>query len=212
MRTGRPDDDRSHAAGSGRDQPAPPGGPHQGDDARHGGGRPRAAGHGDRPDQGLCDPTARAGPGDRLRHGGLIRMADQATVNRGNGVPINAPATAVVSNLAEFGNDFATLAELQAKLASIDLKESAGRAAVPAGLLAGALVLLLGSVPVLLAGVAELIVRYTSIDHHWALLLTAGGAIVLTVVVGALAVSRLRKSFESFQRSREELARNISWI
>ena len=86
--------------------------------------------------------------------------------NGGDGVPINAPATAVVSNLAEFGNDFATRAELQAKLAAIDLKESAGRAAVPAGLLAGALVLLLGSVPVLLAGVAELIVRYTAIGER----------------------------------------------
>jgi hypothetical protein len=139
-------------------------------------------------------------------------MADQATVNRGNGVPINAPATAVVSNLAEFGNDFATLAELQAKLAAIDLKESAGRAAVPAGLLAGALVLLLGSVPVLLIGVAELIVRFTSIGHDLALLLTAGGAIVVAGAIGALAAPRLRKSFESLQRSREELARNVSWI
>jgi uncharacterized membrane protein YqjE len=139
-------------------------------------------------------------------------MADQATVNRGNGVPINAPATAVVSNLAEFGNDFATLAELQAKLAVIDLKETAGRAVVPVGLLVGALVLLLGSVPVLLIGVAELIVRYTSIGHDVALLLTAGGTLALALVIGALAVPRLRKSFENLQRSREELIRNVSWV
>jgi Putative Actinobacterial Holin-X, holin superfamily III len=49
-------------------------------------------------------------------------------------------------------------------------------------------------------------------ERHWALLLTAGVAIVLAVVVGVLAVPRLRKSFESFQRSREELARNVAWI
>jgi hypothetical protein len=139
-------------------------------------------------------------------------MADQATVNRGDGVPINAPATAVVSNLAEFGNDFATLAELQAQLAAIDLKVSAGRAAMPAGLLAGALVLLLGSVPVLLVGVAALIAHYAGIGSHWALLVTAAGALALAGAIGALAVSRLRRSFESFQRSREELVRNVSWI
>jgi uncharacterized membrane protein YqjE len=139
-------------------------------------------------------------------------MADQATVSRGNGVPIDAPATAMVSNLAEFGNDFATLAELQAKLAAIDLKESAGHAALPAGLLAAALVLLLGSVPVLLAGVATLIARYTGIAPDWALLLTAVVALALAAVLGALAASRLGRSFSSFQRSRDELARNVSWI
>jgi hypothetical protein len=140
-------------------------------------------------------------------------MADQATVSRGgNGVPIDAPAMAMVSNLAEFGNDFATLAELQAKLAAIDMKESAGRAALPAGLLAGALVLLLGSVPVLLAGVAGLIARYLGIGPEWALLLTAAVALAAAAALGAMAVSRLGRSFSSFQRSREELTRNVSWI
>jgi Putative Actinobacterial Holin-X, holin superfamily III len=139
-------------------------------------------------------------------------MADQATVSRSDGVPIDAPATAVVSNVAEFGNDFATLAELQAKLAVIDLKESTGRAALPGGVLAAALVLLLGSVPVLLAGAAELLVRYTTIGRGWALLLTAVVALVLAVVIGALAAARLARSFASFQRSQEELTRNVAWI
>jgi Putative Actinobacterial Holin-X, holin superfamily III len=139
-------------------------------------------------------------------------MADQATVNQPRSVPIDAPATAVVSNLAEFGNDFATLAELQAKLAAIDLKETAGRAALPASLLAGALVLVLGSLPVLLAGVAELIEEYTAIDGGWALLLTAGVTLALAAAIGAVGAFRIGASFASFQRSGEELARNVSWI
>jgi len=139
-------------------------------------------------------------------------MAHQATVNKNESVPIDAPATAVVNNLAEFGHDFATLAELQTKLAVIDLKETAGHAALPAGALAAALVLLLGSVPVLLIGVAELIVDYTTITLGWALLLTAGVALGLAIVIGALGASRIGASFASLQRSREELTRNVAWI
>ncbi|MEO6809667.1 MAG: hypothetical protein ABI353_11200, partial [Isosphaeraceae bacterium] len=65
-------------------------------------------------------------------------MADQATLNGGPQVRINSPLIeGVIGNLAEFGNDITTLAELQAKLALIDLKEGGTRAAVPAAVLAG---------------------------------------------------------------------------
>jgi len=134
-------------------------------------------------------------------------------VTRGNGVvPIDAPATAVVNNLADLSNNIATLAELQANLALIDLKQSVGHAARPAGVLAAALTLLLGSVPVLLAGVAQLIDQYTRIGPGWARLLVAGVAITLAVVIGALAASRVGRSFATFERSREELKRNIAWV
>jgi hypothetical protein len=143
-------------------------------------------------------------------------MADQATVSQANGngrsVPINAPASAVVRNLAEFGNDAATLAELQAKLAAIDMKEAGGRAAIPAGALAASLALLLGAIPVGLFGVADLIADHFRIRPGWALLMTAGGAALIALIVGAVAGLRLGKSFEVFRRSRDELTRNLAWI
>jgi hypothetical protein len=139
-------------------------------------------------------------------------MADQAAVNGGR-VRINSPfVEGVVGNLAEFGHDVATLAELQAELALIDLKETTGRAALPAVAVAGAAALGLGAVPIVLFGVAELITLFGGVPLGWSLLIVSGVTLAVAVVVGVLAGRRLARSFASFRRSREELARNISWV
>jgi uncharacterized membrane protein YqjE len=140
-------------------------------------------------------------------------MADQATLNGGPRVRINSPLIeGVIGNLAEFGGDITTLAELQAKLAVIDLKEGGARAAVPTAALAASAALALGGLPVLLFGVAELIHQYGGMKLGWALVLTAVVALIVAGIVGAVAALRLSRCFESFRRSREELQRNISWI
>jgi len=139
-------------------------------------------------------------------------MADQAAVSGGNGVRIHAPIESVVGNLAEFGNDVASLAELQAKLAVIDLKESAGKAALPAVLAATGLVLLLAGLPVALMGIAGLLVKYAGLSEGWAYLLTGGVVLVLAGALALLGLMRLRQSFTSFRRSQEEFARNLAWI
>lgn len=156
-------------------------------------------------------------------------MADQAKVSGtpaggggvsgpgiGNGnarVRIHSPLVeGVLGNLAEFGSDVATLAELQAQLAVHDLKESAGRAILPAGLLAGSIALALGSIPVLLMGAADLIAPVLGIDEGWSLLLVAGVALLLAATLGWFALPRLTGSFDCFRRSQEELNRNLSWV
>jgi hypothetical protein len=37
-------------------------------------------------------------------------------------------------------------------------------------------------------------------------------AIVLAAIMGVLALPAIKRSFASFQRSREELVRNLAWI
>ena len=130
----------------------------------------------------------------------------------GNGVRINSPAESMIGNIAEFGNDLATLGELQAKLAVIDLKETVGRALVPAILAVSALLLVLGSLPVLLLGVAWLLITKAGMNEGWAMLATAGVALILAGILAFLAIPALRRSFASLDRSREELARNVAWI
>jgi hypothetical protein len=71
---------------------------------------------------------------------------------------------------------------------------------------------LLGSVPVLVAGVALLLAEALKISIALALLLTALAAMAGAGVVLTVAASRLRHSFDPLRRSREELVRNISWI
>lgn len=141
------------------------------------------------------------------------RAPGPGAANGGGGVRIHSPLVeGVLGNLAEFGSDVATLAELQAQLALHDLKEGAGRAVLPAALLAGSIALALGSVPVLLMGVAGLIAPVLGLDEGWALVLVAGVTLLVAAVVGWFALPRLTGSFASFRRSQEELTRNISWI
>lgn len=129
-----------------------------------------------------------------------------------NGSSTNGSSESVVGSIAGFGNDVANLAELQLRLAALDFKESAGRARLPLVLVGAGLVILLGSVPVAIGGLALLVAERFSISHGWALLLTAGATMLLTGLVVALAGLRLGSSLESFRRSRDELVRNVSWI
>lgn len=118
----------------------------------------------------------------------------------------------VVDTLSEFGSDVATLFELQAKLIGVDLKESVGRAVVPAILVALALGLLLACFPVALVGVAVLISSALQLRLGWAFLLTAGVALVVAALVLVLAGTWLRRSFDTLRRSKDELIRNLAWI
>jgi len=123
-----------------------------------------------------------------------------------------SPEQRVVGGMAEFGNDIATLVELQYKLAMADLKDSLQQALLPMVLIVLGLLLVVGAVPIMLFGVAELVAVALKIGIGWALLLTGGLTAVLTGTVLIFLASRIPKSFSSFRRSREEFARNLAWI
>jgi len=123
-----------------------------------------------------------------------------------------SPEGRVVGGLADFGNDVATLAELQGKLALIDLKECLDKALIPLALMAVGLVVILGAVPVVLLGAADLVATALKIGPGQAKLLTGGGVLVLAATVAILAALRIGPSLSSFNRSREELSRNLAWI
>ncbi len=118
----------------------------------------------------------------------------------------------VVGNIAEFGNDVATLVELQAKLAVFDAKDCVGRATTPLVVLVVGAAVALAAVPVILFGLADLIASATSISPGAARLIVG---LVTMGAAGAAAFVSLRTvgaSLDSFRRSREELTRNISWL
>jgi hypothetical protein len=143
-------------------------------------------------------------------------MADQATVRDGHAPARSsddgAPEKQVLGGIAEFGNDIATLAELQARLAVHDLKKCLHKLMVPAGLVGAGLFAVIGALPVLLLGVAGLLASALKISPAAASLLTGG--VVLVVALGTIAVAgwRIPASFSSFRQSREELTRNLAWI
>lgn len=140
-------------------------------------------------------------------------MADQATVNGGPKVAVDAPLTAgVFGNLAEFASDVTTLAELQTKLAVLDMKASAGKMAVPVVVLVVSGVLALAALPVLLLGLGELLAQFTTLSRGFSYLIVSGAFLVLAALLTVVSLPRIGPAFASFERSNEELTRNIAWL
>jgi len=123
-----------------------------------------------------------------------------------------SPEGRLVGGIAEFGNDIATLAELQYKLAVFDLNEATKKALIPLALMVVGASFILGALPVLLFGVAELIAAALKIGIGWALLLTSVATIVLAGAVLTICALRIPDALSGFRRSREELQRNLAWI
>jgi hypothetical protein len=136
-------------------------------------------------------------------------MAHQAKMTHGGN---GSPVTEVLTGIGDFGNDVVTLATLQSRLAVADARESLSRA-VPAAIAGVILVpLAFAAFTAGLVGLGFWLSAASGIAQGPALLIVAVIALVVAAVLGALAVSRLRGSFESFRRSREELERNIAWL
>lgn len=115
-------------------------------------------------------------------------------------------------SLTELGHDVLTLADLQARLAQADLGETVKEAKAPAiGLIVG-LVVLLCSVPIALVGLAELVIWAGWLPRFGAYLAVSGGAAALAGLVSWLCLRSVLRSGRAFDRSRQELRRNINWI
>ena len=133
-------------------------------------------------------------------------------MNRANGAQSKASPLGVVSNIADFGNDIATLAELQAKLAVFDAKDSLARATTPLIILGVGSVVALASLPIILLGLADLIASNSRLSDGAARLIVGLAALVLAGGAAFFGLKGSTASLESFRRSREELTRNISWV
>jgi len=139
-------------------------------------------------------------------------MVDQASVNGRGTARAPGSSTAEFEGVAEFVDDLASLAELQAKLAAVDFKDSARKSAIPIVLTVVGLAVMAASIPVALLGAGWLVASALKIHQGWAMLLTAGAALAFGGLVVAIAGMQLRYSFESFRRSRKQLWLNLAWV
>jgi len=118
----------------------------------------------------------------------------------------------VASSFAGLTHDVIELAELQAQLFAVDVKQTSQstRSALVLAMV-GACVLL-GSIPVALIALAELLVQQLS----WSPAASYGVATLVGVVISAAilgtAWAQFRAGLGNLSRSREELNRNIAWI
>jgi len=139
-------------------------------------------------------------------------MVDHASVNGRGAARVPGSGSAEFEGVAEFVDDLATLAELQAELAVIDFRDCARKAAVPLVLTVVGLTVVVASVPVALLGAGWLLASTLNIHRGWAMLLTSGVAMALAGLVAGLGGRRLSHSFDSFHRSRKQLWLNLAWV
>ena len=84
-------------------------------------------------------------------------MADQASVNGRGAAREPGSSTAEFEGVAEFVDDLASLAEFQAKLAAVDLRDAVRKSALPIVLTLVGLAMMVASVPVALLGAGWLL-------------------------------------------------------
>lgn len=142
-------------------------------------------------------------------------MADQTVLNKGADGPAQKPKTnsnGLMGSVESFGNDLATLASLQAKLAAADARESLLKA-LPSVVGLGVLVLLLiGGMAAIVAGFAVWLAEALHLGLGVSLMLVGLGCLILGALFSLLCLRLLSKSFTAFRRSSEELERNLAWV
>lgn len=133
-------------------------------------------------------------------------MVDQTTMNR------RFPQTHIRANLAGLAHDALTLAELQVRLLSVDLREARRGAATALALLVAGGVLALGCVPLLLLGGARLLVELARWPESGAYAAIGVLAAVLALLILRLGWRRTTRALATVQRSREELLETVRWL
>jgi hypothetical protein len=137
-------------------------------------------------------------------------MADQTQIN--GSVRRNGAGAAFRENLSGLLHDVIELGELQVQLLLLDLSAAGRRTALAALLVGSALVLALGTVPVLLLAIGWTVVQFAGWTHAAAFALTGLVALVLAAGLAWFAWRRLNAAISKLSRSREEFATNVRWI
>ena len=137
-------------------------------------------------------------------------MHQQTTLNGRTAEP--SPAAAVSRNLADFLHDILTLIELQIQLFGVDLREAVQRSILPVVLLAGAAVITVACVPLVLMGIVWTLVLRAGLSQDVAFFATALGGIVIAVIMGVVAWQSFAHLGPIIERSLQELRQNLLWI
>ncbi len=123
-----------------------------------------------------------------------------------------APPNGVAKDMGELTSDVMSLAKLQWELFTTDCRTGMKSLLTPVVLLLAAGLVAFGTVPVVLLVMAETLVRVAGFSWLAALSTAALSGLLMTIVLGIVGWSQVRGVGRVFQRSREELIRNLNWI
>jgi hypothetical protein len=159
-------------------------------------------------------------------------MVDQATMTRFTGPTPNGAAahgssgsvrssaanvvdpgaSGMMNSVAGFGENLLTLGELQARLTAIEIRQNLDSVKNGGALFVAGSILAIASLPVVMVGLAELLVSELGMKRGYALLSAATTAIVIASACMVVARSWLRKKPFGFPLASEEFARNMNWL
>jgi hypothetical protein len=138
-------------------------------------------------------------------------MVGEATMNLHDG-STPAPPDGVAKDMGELTHDIVSLAELQFELFRNDCREGLKGLLIPLALLLLAGIAAAGTVPVALILIAEFLSQTAGLSRAAAFAIAALGGFVVAAALGIAGWSQIRGAGSVFQRSREELTRNMNWI
>jgi len=138
-------------------------------------------------------------------------MVDQAQVTPANG-QAELPPQKVAQNTAGFFHDVATLGELQAQLAIVDLRLCLSKLLTPIIVLAVGAAIGLGTIPIALAALALAIAANTELSLAACFGIAHAVGAVLCIALVVPSILALRGGSRLFDRSRYELGRNVNWF
>lgn len=122
-----------------------------------------------------------------------------------------SPVSQFTETAGRFACDLLELTELQAKLFKADahavFKESLGSIAI-AGLGCS---FLMGSIPLVVFGLASAVAFYWHLDEWIAQLAVGGGMALMSLIFIGWSLRTLAKTSIQFQRSTAEFSKNIEW-
>jgi hypothetical protein len=125
------------------------------------------------------------------------------------GVP---PGRVMRRSISQLGSDVITLAELQAELLKVDVRDWAKSFVKAVAAMVAALVLLLASAPILLISLGYFINQSSDLSMAASMLIAAGVGVLLAAVAGGLGVWLLKREHGMLDRFSGELKQNISWL
>jgi hypothetical protein len=138
-------------------------------------------------------------------------MVGETTMNRRNG-STPSPPNGVAKDMGELTHDIVSLAELQFELFRIDCREGLKQMLIPVALLLLAGIVTLGTVPIALILVAEILVQTAGLSRAAAFSIAAMSGFSVALAIGVAGWFYLRGVVQVFERSHEELTKNVAWI
>jgi uncharacterized membrane protein YqjE len=118
----------------------------------------------------------------------------------------------VTASFAELAHDVIELAELQAKLFGLDVKDATQKTRTSLLLSVVALCVLLGSIPVALMALAYLLIEQLEWSNAVGFGVATLVGLLLSAGILAAGYFKFKSGKSAMQRSREELSRNVAWI